>query len=108
MEDENKDIIELKFLEQRWDGLEAWIRKNQCDIWVRLDFFLEYYISGNVNLSKKYKGQLKNKEVIKQYSELLYSKFLKETSGGSEFNPQEYINWQKNNKDDINKVLELF
>ena len=37
----NLNDLELKYVDQRYDGLEAWIRFKKSD-WIRLDAFLEY------------------------------------------------------------------
>ena len=92
--------LELKFIDQRLDGLEAWVRKGQSD-WIRLDFMLEYYLFANVDLTKRYREKLDDKHQAQQYYELLYDKFIKSTSYGEKFNFAEYINWQRNTGSDI-------
>lgn len=98
--------IELKYVEQRHEGIEAWIRSNQ-DAWVRLDFLLEYFLFGNVDLCKEYKGILHDNNLAKQYYEALYSKVLSEKLKGVEFNSQIYLEWQKDNQSDVSKARNL-
>jgi len=92
--------LELKFIDQRLDGLEAWVRKGQSD-WIRLDFMLEYYLFANVDLTKRYREKLDDKNQAQQYYELLHDKFIKLTSYGEKFNFEEYINWQRTTGSDI-------
>tara|TARA_R110002126_G_scaffold97803_1_gene227569 strand:- start:31377 stop:31685 length:309 start_codon:yes stop_codon:yes gene_type:complete len=95
--------IELKFIEQRWEGIEGWIGNND-DFWVRLDFFLEYFVSKNLKLSYKYK----NKEINqKKYCELLFEKIKENTSKTTKFNYKNYKKWLSMENPEINKVIEL-
>ena len=98
--------MELKYVKQRHEGIEAWIRYNDSE-WIRLDFILEYYLFKNVDLSKKYKGRLNEELVVKQYSELFYAKFAEKTSNGSEFDFIGYVAWKKSNQFEINKARNL-
>lgn len=102
----NAGKLEIKFIEQRFEGIEAWVRRGKSD-WIRLDFMLEYYLFGNVNLSKEYKGQIREKEKAKQYYDLLYEKFIRVIKEGHKFDFQEYIDWQRYNRSDIDEVLKL-
>ena len=36
--------LKIKYVDQRWDGIEGWLGNDNL-FWIRLDFFLEYYIS---------------------------------------------------------------
>lgn len=103
----NNSEIEIKYVEQRHEGLEAWIRSNRGGSWVRLDFLLEYFLFGNVDLSKKYKEMLHDKNLIKRYYEALYSKVLSEELRRGEFNSDIYLEWQKNNQSDVSKARNL-
>lgn len=98
--------LELKYIDQRYEGLEAWIRFKNSE-WIRLDFLLEYYLLKNVNLSKKYKGKLDDQLIAKCYYGLLYDKFSEKTSGGENFDFQKYIFWQRNNQVEVNNALKL-
>ncbi|WP_320020396.1 hypothetical protein [Labilibaculum manganireducens] len=102
----NVDKLEIKYIEQRHEGLEAWVRRAKSD-WIRLDFMLEYYLFGNVNLSKEYKSQLIEKMKAKQYYELFYDKFIQAIKNGRKFDFQEYIDWQRCNRSEIDEVLKL-
>lgn len=102
----NLSELNIKYVEQRFEGFEIWVQKGQSD-WIRLDFLLEYYLFGNVNLSKKYKGLLSDEMKAKQYYNLLYEKFIQATSGGYDFDFQKYTYWLKNNQLDINKARDL-
>lgn len=98
---ENK--IELKFVEERWEGIEGWIG-NDNNYWVRLDFLLEYYLSKNLKLSHKYK----NKEISqKKYFELLFEKFKKNNSKTIKFNIEDYKKWSNMENPEIKKVIEM-
>lgn len=96
--------VKIKFIEQRWEGFEAWIG-NDNSYWVRLDFLLEYFISSNVNLSQKFKGQLDDSEIVKKYYKSLFNKFMMHTSNGKEFNYDDYMEWQKNNKIEVERTI---
>jgi len=96
----------LKFIDQRLDGLEAWIRKGQSD-WIRLDFMLEYYISANVDLTKKFNGRLNDKTQAEHYYQLLYDKFNKAILNGKEFDFVEYTNWQRTAGSDIETARKM-
>jgi hypothetical protein len=102
----NPGELEIKFIDQRYDGLEGWIRKGQSN-WIRLDFMLEYYISDNVDVTKQYKGQLRNENMVKEYCNLLYAKFLQLTLGGQNFDFEKYIDWQRNNSAKVDEALKL-
>lgn len=104
---DNSEELELKYVDQKYEGLEAWIRRGQSD-WIRLDFILEYYLFNNVNLSKQYRSQLNDEKEAKQYYSLLYKKFTEETSNGKKFDFQKYLNWQRNTPSKINEALNLF
>ena len=99
-----KNKVEIKYTEQRWEGFEAWIGSDHT-YWVRLDFLLESFISKNVDLSKKFKGQLNDFNIAKKYYESLFDKFMKTTSNGEEFNYDNYLNWQKNNKIEVARAI---
>lgn len=101
----NQNDLELKYVDQRYDGIEAWIRFKESD-WVRLDAFLEYYLLQNVNITKEYKEKLGDKIVAKQYQTRLFDLFSAETSNGIEFDFQKYHSWL-NDDSEISKVLKL-
>jgi hypothetical protein len=74
----------------------------------KVKVILEYYISDKVGLTKQYKGQLHNENMVKVYRNLLYAKFLQLTLGGRNFDFEKYIDWQRNNStkgDDALKLL---
>jgi len=102
----NLNDLEFKYVDQRYDGLEAWIRFQQSE-WIRLDGLLEYYLLQNVNITKEYKGRLIDESVAKRYYNLLFDRFLEKTSGGKEFDFQKYLSWQKNNHADISDAIKL-
>jgi len=102
----NLNDLELKYIDQRYDGLEAWIRFKESD-WIRLDGLLEYYLFKNVNLTKEYKGQLGDESVAMHYYKLLFDMFSEETSGGQKFDFQKYLSWQKSNSTEISNALKL-
>ncbi len=106
MKEDPKGIIELKYIDQKNEGIEAWIRKEKSG-WVRLDFMLEYYVSGSVSLSKQYKGRLEDVSIAKEYYNLLYAKFLKETSDGQTFDFEKYHSWQTSDQVKINDLIEM-
>lgn len=106
MKENDHDVLEVKYIDQKNEGLEAWVRKGQSN-WVRLDFILEYYLSGDVNLSKQFRGQLGEASIAKQYYNLLYAKFSKETSDGRNFDFEKYLSWQKSNPTEINNAIKL-
>ena len=97
--------MELKYVVQKHDGLEAWIKKG--DNWIRLDFLLEYYLFQNVNLTKSFKGTLNDDNMVKLYSESLFAKFLEATSNGTVFDFEKYSDWINNNQSDIDDALKL-
>ncbi|MCP4456675.1 MAG: hypothetical protein GY816_01405 [Cytophagales bacterium] len=97
--------LELKHVDQRYDGFEAWLRFKESD-WIRLDAFLEYYLSQNVDHTKEYKEKLGDKSVDKQYQNKLFDMFSEKTSGGKEFDFEKYLSWV-NNPSEISEVLEL-
>ena len=67
--------LKIKYVDQRWDGVEGWLGNDNL-FWIRLDFFLEYFISGNLELSIRYK----NKELsLEKYCEMLFKKFNEKT-----------------------------
>jgi len=99
------DTLELKYISQKNDGLEAWVRKGLSD-WIRLDAFLEYYLSHSVNITKEYKERLRDESVAKQYHNRLFELFSEKTSTGKEFDFQKYISWL-NDRTEISKVLKL-
>lgn len=100
MKENGHNVLEIKYIDQKNEGLEAWVRKGQSD-WIRLDFMLEYYLFKNVNLSKQYKGQLGDASIAKQYYNLLYSKFLDETSDGGTLDFKKYLSWQRESHAEI-------
>ena len=101
----NLKDLELKYVDQRLDGLEAWIRFKESD-WIRLDVFLEYYLSQKVNLTKEYKGQLKDESIAKHYYKLLFDLFSEKTSRGESFDFQKYLSWL-NDPSEIGNVPKL-
>lgn len=102
---DNLNDLELKYVDQRYDGLEAWIRYRGGD-WIRLDVFLEYYLSRKVSLTKEYKGLLKDESVAKHYYKLLFDLFSEKTSRGKNFDFQKYFSWI-NNPSEISNVLKI-
>lgn len=96
--------LEIKYVRQKYDGLEAWVRKGKSQ-WVRLDFILEYYLSGNVNISKKFK--MKNEGESIHFFESLYTKFIQLTCNGENFDFQEYLDWQNSKFSNIEEALKM-
>src|SRR5690606_5351077 len=96
--------IELKFIDQRLDGWEAWIGSDNM-FWIRLDFLLEYYISKNVNLSRKMKNETFTKPTVKQYGVKMFNKFMKVTSNGEKFSYEGYSEWLKTDNPEIQKAV---
>jgi len=103
---DNSNKLELKYIDQRFDGLEAWIRYNDSE-WIRLDFILEFYLFNNVNLTKHYKEQFNNEGIVREYCELLFTKFSENTSNGSKFDFIKYLDWKNNNQSHIIKARNL-
>ena len=101
----NNDEIEVKFVDQKFDGTEGWIRKQNTD-WIRLDFMLEYFLSSNVGVTKKYKGQLNNRSKANSYNKELLSKFKRQTNNGKSFDFQKYKEWL-NNRTEIDKARRM-
>ena len=101
-----KNDFRVVFEEQRWSRIEGWIIKDNKQR-IRLDFLLEYYISNNVELSKKIKGKIKNNSIMKEYSIKLFEKFMKFTDNGLNFNFEDYIKWQKTDNLETQKILNL-
>ncbi len=101
----NLNDLELKYVDQRYDGLEAWIRFKESD-WIRLDVFLEYYLSRKVSLTTEYKGQLKDESVAKRYYKLLFDLFSEKTSRGESFDFEKYHSWV-NDPSEISNVAKL-
>lgn len=99
------DDLKIKYIDQRYDGFEAWIRFKECD-WIRLDAFLEYYLSQNVDLTKEYNEKLGDKSLEKQYQNKLFNLFSEKTSSGKDFDFEKYFSWV-NNPSEISKVLKL-
>lgn len=100
---DNSSELTLKYVDQRFDSLEAWVKKGESS-WVRLDFMLEYYVSGNVSLSKQYKDQLGDEKTAKQYYDSMLKKL---TQHGHKFEIQKYLDWQRQNPAEINKAKNL-
>jgi hypothetical protein len=100
--------LEWKLIDQRYDGWEAWVRQDQSD-WIRLDFVLEYYLFGNVDVTKEFAGQLGDEKKVKKYCDLLCDKFTQAISDGYEFDFQKYSDWQqrKGNIDEARRFLRL-
>jgi len=103
---DNSNALELKYVDQRYDGLEAWVRKGQSE-WVRLDFILEYYISGDVKFSSEYRGMLNDEIKAKGYYNSMFTMLTQRISDGYNFEIQEFLNWQRNNPSKINKIRKL-
>lgn len=97
-------MFEIQYLYQRWEGFEASIRVDE-DKWVRIDFFLEYFLTGDVKLTKNFKGDFKSYLGKVKYA----SEFLKALGGlildETKFNYENYMEWLKN-KIEIDKALE--
>jgi hypothetical protein len=101
----NQNDLELKYVDQRYDSIEAWIRFKESD-WIRLDAFLEYYLVHNLNITKEYKDRLGDESVVKQYHNRLFELFSEKTSNGKGFDFQKYLSWL-NDHTEISKVLKL-
>lgn len=101
----DKGEIEVKFVDQKFDGTEGWIRRKDSD-WIRLDFMLEYFLSSDVGITKKYKGQLNNRIKANSYNEELLSKFNRQTNNGNSFDFQKYKKWLSN-RSEIEKARKL-
>lgn len=96
--------LKIKYVDQRWDGVEGWLGNDNL-FWIRLDFFLEYFISGNLELSRRYK----NKELsLEKYCEKLFEKFNEKTFFNKEFEYIKYTEWLNMKNPKINEVIELF
>lgn len=96
--------LKIKYVDQRRDGVEGWLGNDNL-FWIRLDFFLEYFISGNLELSRRYK----NKELsLEKYCERLFEKFNEKTFCNKEFEYIKYTEWLNMKNPKINEVIELF
>ena len=95
--------LKIKYIDQNWDGVEGWIGNDNL-FWIRLDFFLEYYISENLDLSKKYKN---NKFGLDKYCEELFKKFDQKTIYNVEFDYSKYTKWLNMKNPEIEKVIKL-
>lgn len=101
----DNDQIEIKYVDQRHDGIEGWIKKGNGD-WIRLDFMLEYFVSNNIEVTRKYKGRINDPVVAKSFYKELLNKFKKETDRGNNFDSNKYKNWLRNSSE-IEKVRKL-
>lgn len=96
-------MFEIKYLYQRWEGFETSLRVDE-EKWIRIDFFLEYFLTGDIKLTKNFKGDFKsylgNVKYASEFLEAFGNLILDETK----FNYEKYIEWMKN-KMEVNKVL---
>jgi len=87
--------IEVLIKSQKFDGWEAWLKMSNNE-WVRIDFMLEYYISGSVSITKKYSGSLNDEFYAKEYYGAFLDNYIDVLSNPNRFNNEEYQKWLKN------------
>lgn len=91
--------IEIAIAEQRYgESIEGWFKKDDNE-WIRLDFFLEFFLTKDVAITKKFKGQLNSIEKAEQYYELLFSKFKELTDDANNFDFEKYSKWIRSKSD---------
>jgi hypothetical protein len=106
MINEESNKLELKYIDQGHDGVEGWIRHDN-GVWIRLDFILEYFLFHNVDVTRQYKNQLIDKNMVVKYCESMFKMFSEETSNGSKFDFNEYLEWKNNNQSEIRKAYRM-
>jgi len=87
--------IEVLIKSQKFDGWEGWLKMSNNE-WVRIDFMLEYYISGSVSITKKYSGSLNDEFYAKEYYGAFLDNYIDVLSNPNRFNNEEYQKWLKN------------
>lgn len=100
----NKLGIRIKYVDKKADGLEGWIQVENAE-WIRLDFVLEFYLFGQMELSNSYrKSNFRNHQVAKEYADGLYQNIRALLASGKEVDFKAYLEWQQNN---FSKIQEL-
>ncbi len=105
----NKIIFEkegysaIQIINQKFDGVEVWIGTKESNQWSRIDFMLEYYLSSNIDLTKKFQLDLDNKNISDYYIKFI-EKYYKEMSDFKKFKNEEYVIWIKENSGIIEKL----
>lgn len=98
-------MFEVKYLNQRWEGFETSLRVDE-EKWIRIDFFLEYFLTSDVKFTKNFQGDFKsylgNVKYASEFLEAFGSLILDE----KKFNYEKYMEWTKK-KAEIDKALEL-
>ena len=93
-------------LDQGVDGNEVWIKKDDGD-WVRLDFILEYFLTGSVALTKKFQSKLKSEENNGLYYAEFINQHYKELFEDGKSSILEYPAWLRNNSGKIRMIRDL-
>jgi len=99
-------MVELKFkyIDQKSDGLEGWVQAANSP-WIRLDFILEFYLFGNMDLSNDYKRRsFRNHQTAKEYADGMYEKVKELMKSGKKVNFESYIEWQQKSFDTIREL----
>lgn len=97
-------MFEVKYIDQRYDGFEATLKVDE-DKWIRIDFFLEFFLTGDTKLTKSFKGNNSSylrhvkycSEFFKEYGHFILDESI--------FNFEKYMDWMKN-KIETDKALE--
>ena len=93
-------------LDQGVDGNEVWIKKDDGD-WVRLDFILEYFLTGSVDLKRKSQSKLKSEENNGLYYAEFINQHYKELFENGKPSILEYPAWLRNNSGKIRMIRDL-
>ena len=65
--------MNFKIVDQRYDGFEAWVRVGEVNL--RLDFILEFYLSGDLHISRENHCKYGDKECIEKFAISFLNKY---------------------------------
>lgn len=99
--------IYVSIVNQRYDPPEVWIGKRYDKEMIRIDFILEYYLTGKTELIGKHiqKRTLDNNENCFDYYSDFIEAYFHKIIKINPF-PSSYNDWEKENREKIGEVVE--
>lgn len=93
-------MFEIKYIKQGFDGYESWIKVAEEE-WLRIDGFLEYFLTSDVKITKAFKGKMNSYLQNVDYCSKILNEFGSLILDETKFNHAKYKNWLTNNQNEL-------
>ena len=98
-------MFEIKYIKQGFDGFESWLRVGEDD-WIRIDVFLEYYLTSDVKITTSYKNNLKSYLQNVAYCSTMVDEYSNLILDESKFDYKKYKEWLSKEQVESQKAIQ--